>query len=476
MKKERIVNKIVAPPYSYLAYLLITILIILMFSKGKLNVAEGNTKQCIPESTVLKLEDNGLESLEGHLKENQHKCIQFHAVSGQKLSLDTNTNVTILTPSNESLTLYGSSQNILSSTGNYSLLVGKPQKHTPYSIKLKLEDKDIAVQPKNKPVEVQAYKPEANTIPLQLSYNVATPPPFQQDQKLQKVVDSIVNFAQLRGLPLERLSISLVDLNSSICCAYASYSDQEPRYPASIVKLFWMVDLYGQYEAGVIPEGAIAEKELQKMIQDSSNESASRVLDQITQTESGKSLPDNKLTEWIAQRNSANHFFEQAGYQNINVAQKTFPIPYLKLTEPKGRDRQLRGNQTKPLRNYLTTHNVARLLFEINNEQSITKSYSQKMKSLLKRDLNPLAWKQKPYNSISGFLGESLPVNTNFSSKMGWTFSNRNDAAIISSHDGRISYILVIFGDDPSFYKNKNFLPEVSRMVYNQMANPKTFQ
>lgn len=290
------------------------------------------------------------------------------------------------------------------------------------------------------------------------------------------MVDSIVNFAQLRGLPLERLSISLVDLNSSICCAYASYSDQEPRYPASIVKLFWMVDLYGQYEAGVIPEGAIAEKELQKMIQDSSNESASRVLDQITQTESGKSLPDNKLTEWIAQRNSANHFFEQAGYQNINVAQKTFPIPYLKLTEPKGRDRQLRGNQTKPLRNYLTTHNVARLLFEINNEQSITKSYSQKMKSLLKRDLNPLAWKQKPYNSISGFLGESLPVNTNFSSKMGWTFSNRNDAAIISSHDGRISYILVIFGDDPSFYKNKNFLPEVSRMVYNQMANPKTFQ
>ncbi len=92
------------------------------------------------------------------------------------------------------------------------------------------------------------------------------------------------------------------------------------------------------------------------------------------------------------------------------------------------------------------------------------------MKTLLKRDLQPTAWKQKPYNSIAGFLGESLPTDTTFYSKMGWTFSNRNDAAIILTPDGKHKYILIVFGDDPSFYKDKNIFPEISRTIYNQLT------
>jgi hypothetical protein len=64
---------------------------------------------------------------------------------------------------------------------------------------------------------------------------------------LQKIVDNIVSLAQSRKLPIDKLSISLVDLNQSECCAYAAYQDSEFRYPASIVKLFWLVVLYSQY-------------------------------------------------------------------------------------------------------------------------------------------------------------------------------------------------------------------------------------
>lgn len=222
---------------------------------------------------------------------------------------------------------------------------------------------------------------------MQLSYNVTTPPSFNLSKKLQDIVDNIINSVQLKGLPIEKLSISLIDLSDSNCCTYASYLDGETRYPASIVKLFWMVELYNQYKAKTIPEETALNKELYKMIQDSSNESASRILDKISRTESGKDLPRSKLDNWIARRYSVNQFFKQAGYQNINISQKPFPIPYLNLDRPQGRDLQIRyvsGNEAKPVRNYLTTYSVARLLFEIYTNQAVGSQYSTQMKALLK--------------------------------------------------------------------------------------------
>ena len=54
---------------------------------------------------------------------------------------------------------------------------------------------------------------------------------------------------------------------------------------------------------------------------------------------------------------------------------------------------------------------------------------------------------------------------------MGWNSKTRNDAAIIVSPDEKSKYILVIFGDDPSFYKDKTLFPEISRMVYDRMTD-----
>ncbi len=440
------------------------LLLVLRFSNVK---KAEDTYQCSLEET-LKLKDNIPQIRKSNVKTNKPSCFNFNAINGQRLTLNTNTKITLLTPSKKVIFLRGSSKNILTDTGKYSILINT-HLNASYQIELRIEEQSIANKPGLKTSESQSHSPQGNNVPLQLSYNVDILPPFNSNQELQKIVDSISKLVESRGLPTERLSVSLVDLSSSECCPYASYLDNKPRFPASIVKLFWMVALYGQYEAGIIPEGTITQKELYKMIQDSSNESASRVLDKITQTESGENLPKTKLKNWVFQRYSVNHFFKTASYTKINISQKTFPIPYLKLEKPNGRDMQIRKSVENPDRNYLTTYNVARLLFEIHTGQSISKDYSKKMKSLLKRDLGPAAWKQKPYNSISGFLGESLPVDTDFASKMGWTFSNRNDAAIVVSPDRKTHYILVIFGDDPSFYEDKKLFPEISRMVYEKM-------
>lgn len=457
-----------------LAYLLpVSLFLMLLFKLNHLNQQSNSGKCAIQQPLPLK--NNIPQSLTGILRKNQADCFNFYAAYGQSLILKTNTKITVLTPSQRVFNLQGSSQNILEDTGNYSIVIETKQDVTNYQIELSLVGQNIATQPSLKYLDPLSYNTQAGVLPLQFTYNVVTPPPFKKNQRLQEIVDSIVNRVETRGLPVERFSVSLVDLSQSECCAYAFYLDQERRYSASIAKLFWMVALFGQYQAGIIPEGTVLYKKLSKMIKDSDNNAASFILDKITRTESGTDLPSDELEKWIAKRYSINQIFEQAGYQNINLSQKPFPITDLKLDTPTGRDKQIRGEQILPIRNYITTYNVARLMFEISTEQSISKRYSRQMKSLLERDLHPEAWKNKEFNAIEGFLGEYLPANAYFASKMGWTYGNRNDAAIIASPDGKAHYILVVFGDDPSFYKDKTIYPEISRMVYERMTNKNSF-
>jgi len=307
--------------------------------------------------------------------------------------------------------------------------------------------------------------------PPDLTYNVSTLPPFTQSSALQGVVDEVIETIKNENLPSQSLSVSLINLKGKKCCEYAAYSDRTPRFPASVSKLFWLVVLQAQIEKGVIPKDIISSQELYKMIQKSDNEPTSRVVDQITMTESGQSLNSEFIGIWEAKRKWINHFFEAANYHNLNLSQKNFPVPFLHLKEPEGRDLQIRGEQAKPIRNSLTTYDTARLIYEINAEQSVSQESSRKIKALLRRDLRPKAWKSEEYNSIEGFLGESLPVETYFASKVGWTSGSRQEVALVRSADGRAEYILVVFGDDRAYADNWEIFPKISRLVYNRILN-----
>ncbi|MFM7786813.1 MAG: hypothetical protein ACKO90_01040, partial [Microcystis panniformis] len=135
---------------------------------------------------------------------------------------------------------------------------------------------------------------------------VQLPGEFFTDLSLQKIVDDIVVLARRRGLPTRALSISLIDLNRSQCCGYAGYQSDELRYPASVVKLFWLVAFYARkYHEGLSPQGITPEdqKLLLKMVGDSDNESASAIVDKITDTESTRELlSKEKFKRWKAQR------------------------------------------------------------------------------------------------------------------------------------------------------------------------------
>jgi len=324
---------------------------------------------------------------------------------------------------------------------------------------------------------------ETATSDNQLSYNVHTPPPFYAEgfssktPRLEQVVDGVLSLIQEQNYPLEAISISLLDLTGN-CCDYGQFQDSEKRYPASIVKLFWLVALYGQYEAGVMhPDVDLHTDDEELMVYYSNNGASSRVLDAITQTESGESLRAEELTQWIEARRSVNQYFRLANYPELNIAHKTFPIPDLALEERVGRDLQLATYGLKSSlnaakdRNFLSTYAVARLLYEIETGQAVSREFSDRAKKHLKHSTDPAIWQYEDPNSIEGFFGEYLPADVNLYTKLGFTFDDgRQEAAIIESRDGKTRFILVVFANDPNFSDGESkIFPEIARYVYDQM-------
>lgn len=302
------------------------------------------------------------------------------------------------------------------------------------------------------------------------TYNIKTPPSAVYSQELQLIVDEAVNIAAGKQLPVEPLSITLIDVSNPQKHTFAGYQNQNLRFPASVAKLFWLAAFYSALEKGKIEKRESSfTSDLEQMMRISNNDAASRILDQITDTKSGGRLAGKDLETWLEKRRQINHFFQAAGYTNIMLSTKNYPIYYLRQEQPAGRDVQLRGDPSQPIRNQVTTDQAARLIYEIYTRQAVSSTASRKMAYLLTRDLNPKAWKNDPINPIKGFLGESLPPNIYFGSKVGYTSKSRTEAAFIRTLDDRAIYILVVFADSPAYSKDEKIFPEISRYVFDRL-------
>ncbi|OCQ91645.1 hypothetical protein BCD67_09055 [Oscillatoriales cyanobacterium USR001] len=339
----------------------------------------------------------------------------------------------------------------------------------------RLAEPPIVPQPPTlSPLPLQGNSnPSSNQSDRTFTYNIKTPPNQVYSQELQIIVDELVNIASSEKLPTAPLSISLIDVSNSQAHTFAGYQNQTSRFPASVAKLFWMVGFYSAIEKGIIQKDESSfTSDLDQMMRVSNNDAASRILDQITNTESGGELQGKELQTWLKKRQKISEFFQTAGYDRIQLSTKNYPIYYLNQTEPIGRDLQLfSSNSSQPTRNQVTTDQAARLLYEIYTRQAISSTASRKMAYLLTRDLDPKAWKNDPSNSIKGFLGEYLPTNIYFGSKVGYTSTSRQEAAFIRTLDDRAIYILVIFAEDPAYANNEKIFPQMSRHVFDRLNN-----
>jgi hypothetical protein len=322
---------------------------------------------------------------------------------------------------------------------------------------------------------------QVSPVNLVIKYETTPFSPQPNSQDLEEIKDSVISLIKSRKLPLESISISIVDFSEENCCEYTGFQDSIKRYPASVVKLFWIVALHQFYESNIsIPGNPVSLDDEWSMIHKSDNYAASKILDSLTGTQSGASLNDSDLSSWIDKRLSINRFFQEAGYQNINIVQKTFPIPEQNLDEPVGRDLQLKNYLKNTYgednsRNYLTTFETARLLFEIDRGWKISNDRRYDLKQYLFHDHNSSSFENGYLNPIVGYFGAKLPPDVSIYTKVGFTQDDgRQEAAIIESKDGKFKYGLVIFANDPIFsQEGETIFSDISYLVYHHMSRAK---
>jgi Beta-lactamase enzyme family len=301
---------------------------------------------------------------------------------------------------------------------------------------------------------------------------------FRKDEQLEVLGDRILESTWAEFPNLERDQIALtwivydppVPVNTGGALSPEAFWSHEVRgfdyrgrkriYPASIIKLFYLVAIYEWLEKGAIQTSAELNRAIRDMVVDSSNDATSLVVDVLTGTTSGPEIPPGPFETWKLQRNIVNRFFKSLGWpelDTINVNQKTW------CDGPYGRERIFVG-ESRENRNMLTTNATARLLHSIVGGVSISAKASQAMMNLLQRSLNPNDLSTEDENQVTGFLGEGLPLDAQIWSKAGWTSQVRHDAAYIELPN-RQPYLLVLFTEGKAYSNNKGILPFVSEQV-----------
>ncbi len=246
-----------------------------------------------------------------------------------------------------------------------------------------------------------------------------------------------------------------------------SYRGMERIFPASIVKLFYLVAIHEWLEKGMVSPSPELDRAIRDAIVESSNDAANLIVDVLSGTTSGPELPPNPFETWKNQRNIVNRYYQSLGWselETINVNQKTW------CDGAYGRERAFLGELMEN-RNMLTTDAVAKLLHSIVGGVAVTSARSQMMMSLLKRSLNPADLPTDlEENQISGFLGEGLPLNAQLWSKAGWMSQVRHDSAYIEIPDKQ-PFLLIVFTEGKTNSKNRSILPFISQQFVAAMGN-----
>jgi len=288
-----------------------------------------------------------------------------------------------------------------------------------------------------------------------------------QRTSVQNLVDksaktTLERFAD-KKLQESELSITLIDLRDEKRPVTASFHGNERIYPASVVKLFYLVAAHRWLEDKKIEETPELKRALRDMIVDSSNEATQYVLDVITHTTGGYELPAKEMEEWQYQRNAVNRYFTSLGYSNINVNQKTF------CEDAYGREKVSRGPNGEN-RNKLTTDATARLMMEIVTGKVANPARTAMMLELLKR--NYMSDTKDTDDQGIGFTGIALKglQAVKLWSKAGWTSTTRHDVAYIETPEG-LKFALTTFTTDHA--NDREIIPSVARVVLEGLKDVK---
>lgn len=269
------------------------------------------------------------------------------------------------------------------------------------------------------------------------------------DRDLRDAVHATVK--AFPAIAAEDVAVSVVDLTDPARIVRGDYHGDVPFYPASVIKLFYMADVYaiGKETIGDV------DRALKEMIVVSDNDATAYIVDILADTAPGTELQGDELAQFVVRRRSINRRFEALGYgDRVSAMMKPWSFG------PYGRELQLLG-ENRVNRNKLTANATAALLTWIVRGRA---PHAAAQMELMHR---PLAPARTDENQVDEFIGEALPTSSKLWSKSGWTSEVRHDAAYVELPNGR-KLVLVIFtrgtGDKPKI------IPAITRNVLAELG------
>src|SRR3954447_950217 len=194
------------------------------------------------------------------------------------------------------------------------------------------------------------------------------------ETKLRHVAESTLkDFPKLKA---EDLSLTMVELTNMSTISRGDYHGDAPFYPASVVKLFYMAEIYHQKKE-TLPD---VPRALGEMIHVSDNDATAFILDAISDTCSGPELDGRALKKFIDKRSVVNRWLVPLGY-DISAMAKPWSFG------PFGRDVQLLG-ANREHRNRATANAVASMLLWIVRGRAVSPEASKAMMELLNRPMD----------------------------------------------------------------------------------------
>jgi hypothetical protein len=249
----------------------------------------------------------------------------------------------------------------------------------------------------------------------------------------------------------EDLAISVIDVSNPMSIVRGDYQGDAPFYPASVVKMFFMADVFATQKESV----GDMDRALREMIVVSDNDATAYIVDILANTVPAPTMEGEALAAYVERRREINRRFQKLGYtDNVSAMMKTWSFG------PFGVDLQVLGKDRID-RNRLSANATASLFFWIVRGRA---PGSDEMMALLERPLTP---QREDENQVAEFIGQALPTDAKLWSKAGWTNEVRNDAAYVEWPDGR-KLIVVIF--TRGIADDVTLVPAVARNVFSALG------
>jgi beta-lactamase class A len=275
---------------------------------------------------------------------------------------------------------------------------------------------------------------------------------------LEKAVGETLNKFTSKKLVSDNLAATLIDLRDAKNPKMASFRGDAKIYPASVVKMFYLVAVHQWLKDGKLKDAPELRRAMRDMIVDSSNDATHQIVDVLTGATGGGELSPAEMKIWATKREAVNRYFKSLDYADINVTQKTY------CEDIYGRERQFWNGGKN--RNMLTTSATARLLAEIALGRAVSPEASGQMLELLKRD--PYKEDKDADSQAVGFTGIALKniAGARLWSKAGWTSNARHDAAYVETPGGQ-KFVLVVFTE--KFANEREIIPDIAAKLLQEL-------